>query len=511
MYKALFAAILAVLLLSQPSRAVNFVCGQDLNGDGTATDTGETASCPATPQGTFCPVGAVACSATYTPSTCPAGGGLNPATDQCEGPTVPLWRNWLLIQLVGASGVWNFNLSVDLNQDGVSDQAVASPSQFQSVYAFDNHEVVERKACQPGNLFSSCSYYWGLTLQSTPSPSGPKTLLTWTKALPAADLWQVNRSSPFPTRQTAAGYLQEIIRGALAIPSQEIRLQPGSEVFLDGSCFGLGQDRCYSATWERSYPGCPAGYTLVGGVCQAPTTCASGTYDAAKHACYQGNSTCPLGPQSACMNSNGTYQCSPNTCIDLDATPPGSTGADLTGYQNNGQTNPNSGMCMGPVFIFNGKGSECRPSGAGTSFFNCCSNSSGSVVDFLKYCATNERDTNTARDASACHYVGDYCKTSWPFVGCVQKSQVYCCFNSKLGRMIQEQGRGQLKKFSPDGQWGTANSPNCVGFAPEELQMLDFSQMDLSEYFANISTKSQSQINTDLGNKINGFYQNLHP
>ena len=510
MHKILFISVFVLMFLSRPSYAVNLVCGQDLNGDGTATGPGETASCPTTPQGTFCPVGAVACSATYTPSTCPSGGSLNPVTNRCEGPTVPLWRNWLFIQLVGANGVWNFNLSVDLGQDGIYDQVVTSPSNVQNAYAFDNHQVAEWKTC-PTGFFSVCSYYWGLTLQTIRTPFTTITLLNWGSESPASDLWQVNRSSPFPNRQAAAGYLEEITRGAMSIPSQELRLQPGSEVFVDGACFGLGQDRCYSATWERSYPGCSAGYTLVGGICQAPTTCPSGTYDTAKHACYQGDSTCPLGPQFACMNSNGTYQCSPNTCIDLDATPPGSTRADLTGYQNNGQSDPNTGMCMGSVYIFNGKGSECRPPGAGTSFFNCCSNSSGSPLDFLKYCAPSEKDTNTARDAGSCHYVGDYCKTSWPFIGCVQKSQVYCCFNSKLGRMIQEQGRGQLKKFAPDGQWGSSTGPNCVGFAPAELQMLDFSQMDLSEYFANISTKSQAQINTDLGNKINGFYQTLHP
>ena len=37
--------------------------------------------------------------------------------------------------------------------------------------------------------------------------------------------------------------------------------------------------------------------------------------------------------------------------------------------------------------------------------------------------------------------------------------------------------------------WGGAKSPNCTGFTPEELQSLDFGQMDLTEFYAEIQTK----------------------
>ena len=69
------------------------------------------------------------------------------------------------------------------------------------------------------------------------------------------------------------------------------------------------------------------------------------------------------------------------------------------------------------------------------------------------------------------HFVGCYCKRDFPHIGCVQESDVYCIFNSKMGRIIQEQGRLQLQRFTPGGKWGSANSPNCWGFSPEEFQM----------------------------------------
>ncbi|MEW6419883.1 MAG: hypothetical protein AB1480_17500 [Nitrospirota bacterium] len=38
--------------------------------------------------------------------------------------------------------------------------------------------------------------------------------------------------------------------------------------------------------------------------------------------------------------------------------------------------------------------------------------------------------------------------------------------------------------------------------------MLDFSRIDLSEYFADIQTKATEQIQQDMEDKINEFYQN---
>ena len=509
--------IIAVLIVAaaiglvsvESSHAVNFVCGRDLNGNGTTTDPGETGQCATTPQGELCPVGAVNCVATYTPPICPPGGALDSTTNLCTASHVPQWRNWIYVELAGANGVWNFQASVDLNGDGIYDRIVGSPSSAQDVYAFYTTAPVleEYKRCDQFT-FGLCPFHWSLRFQKI---LGISFFSWYSVSDPGPTWWQVNRSSPTINRQTAAGYVEGIVRQSLAINPAEVRLQAGSEAFFDGTCFGIGSDRCYSAVWERAYQVCPTGYSETNGVCQSPLACSTGTFNSAQHACYQGDSTCPLGSQFICMDNAGTYQCSSNSCVDLDAMPPTETTPNLSSYQNNGTADPSTGLCEGPVFIFNGKGSQCRSPGAETSFFNCCSSGSGDFLVFKKYCADSEWTTDTSKDAGACHSIGEYCKTNWPLVGCVQKAEVYCCFNSKLGRMIQEQGRGQLRQFAPDGQWGTADNPNCVGFTPEQMSMLDFSRMDLSEYFANISSKPPSQIDTDMGNKINDFYGNLHP
>ena len=78
-------------------------------------------------------------------------------------------------------------------------------------------------------------------------------------------------------------------------------------------------------------------------------------------------------------------------------------------------------------------------------------------------------------------------------------------FNSKLGRIVQEQGRLQLKQFAPGGNWGSAGSPNRAGFTPEEFQMLDFSQIDLSEMFGDLAPLSAEMVQGMVGNAVNAF------
>ncbi|MFD1620480.1 conjugal transfer protein TraN [Thalassotalea marina] len=77
---------------------------------------------------------------------------------------------------------------------------------------------------------------------------------------------------------------------------------------------------------------------------------------------------------------------------------------------------------------------------------------------------------------------------------CLQEKQVECCFASKLARIINEQGRPQLGIG-----WGTPKNPDCRGLTPEEFQSIDFSQVDLSEYIADLNVKSQATIDAEIG------------
>ncbi|NDU78416.1 conjugal transfer protein TraN, partial [Actinomadura sp. DSM 109109] len=100
----------------------------------------------------------------------------------------------------------------------------------------------------------------------------------------------------------------------------------------------------------------------------------------------------------------------------------------------------------------------------------------------LQGCDQEDMEVGMLRGSGMCHEVGSYCTASVLGI-CLQKARGHCCFNTKLGRIIQEQGRPQIKSFNAKG-WGTPKNPYCRGFTAEEFQALDFSKMDLSEYYA---------------------------
>lgn len=52
-------------------------------------------------------------------------------------------------------------------------------------------------------------------------------------------------------------------------------------------------------------------------------------------------------------------------------------------------------------------------------------------------------------------------------------------------------------------------SPNYRGFTPEEFQMLDFARIDLSEWFGDIEVNTQDQIESNMEEFVEGFYDKL--
>ena len=100
----------------------------------------------------------------------------------------------------------------------------------------------------------------------------------------------------------------------------------------------------------------------------------------------------------------------------------------------------------------------------------------------LLSCEEDEQVLAMKRDNRLCHSIGSYCSARLPLIGtCIETTQTYCCFNSRLSRIIHEQGRTQLSRG-----WGGPKAPDCSGLTLGELQALDFSRMDLTEFYAEI-------------------------
>ncbi|MCB2048068.1 MAG: conjugal transfer protein TraN [Novosphingobium sp.] len=125
--------------------------------------------------------------------------------------------------------------------------------------------------------------------------------------------------------------------------------------------------------------------------------------------------------------------------------------------------------------LFRGTRESCSHKVFGLS--NCCSGKG--VPLFTPWlCSSAEKLLDEKDDAGLCHKVGTYCSSS--FLGiCVTKKDVYCCFQSKISRILQEQGRPQIGK-----PWGKPKTETCEGFSIFEFQQLDLSVMDFSEVYA---------------------------
>ncbi|MEL7464775.1 MAG: conjugal transfer protein TraN [Pseudomonadota bacterium] len=133
--------------------------------------------------------------------------------------------------------------------------------------------------------------------------------------------------------------------------------------------------------------------------------------------------------------------------------------------------------------IFTGEDQRCRKWPLG--LLNCCSDS-GIILDVLNICNETERKLRDAHHAEVTHYVGTYCSAKALFV-CLEKKRVHCTFNSKFGRIVHEQGRPQLGI-----EWrhnGEADDPICRGLTPEEIEAIDFEEIDLSELYDDMIQK----------------------
>lgn len=122
-------------------------------------------------------------------------------------------------------------------------------------------------------------------------------------------------------------------------------------------------------------------------------------------------------------------------------------------------------------------------------------------------CSQDEMKLDIKDRMGFCHKVGTYCSSS--FLGiCKTRRTAYCCFESKLSRILQEQGRLQLRK-----PWGSAKREQCHGFTIDEFARLDLSVMDFTEVYAEFVDAArlpdEVETMTQIQQKIQDYYD-LH-
>ncbi len=154
--------------------------------------------------------------------------------------------------------------------------------------------------------------------------------------------------------------------------------------------------------------------------------------------------------------------------------------------------------------IFTGKRMSCSKNVADSLMYDCCFSYSGLAKQIgLSKCNADEISLAEMREQGLCRYIGSY-EEKFLELWKSRDEHVFCCFPSKLSRIVQEQGRDQLGIH-----WGTAKEPNCRGFTTQELSQLNFSKMDLREICKDFVKKLPENMPERLKNFQNRLQQDI--
>lgn len=99
------------------------------------------------------------------------------------------------------------------------------------------------------------------------------------------------------------------------------------------------------------------------------------------------------------------------------------------------------------------------------------------VIQQLMSCTVDEKMLAMRRGGDLCVKLGRKCAKKIPIIGlCIVYVEAWCCWNSRLAKIIGTYGAAQLGM-------GRAN---CAGFTPEQLAQIDFSRLPLDQFMNEI-------------------------
>lgn len=231
--------------------------------------------------------------------------------------------------------------------------------------------------------------------------------------------------------------------------------------------------------------------------------------------CSQGSSICAQKIEDTCVAWQQTYQCPKG---NKQASPLKITGKGvpycLDGNCTKHDYAPNTEMAEAlsklallrelqgaldeeSLQVFKGTTNKCRRNPL--NFKDCCGSGKGWGLS-LKFseCSSDEKRLVQQRQKNLCVYIGTYCSKKEKITNiCLSKKTSYCCFPSKIARIIQEQGRPQLGL-----DWGSPKEPACQGLTVEQICQLDFSKIDLKELLDELLSKTKIPNATKLGETL---------
>ncbi|MCD8525503.1 MAG: conjugal transfer protein TraN [Gammaproteobacteria bacterium] len=192
----------------------------------------------------------------------------------------------------------------------------------------------------------------------------------------------------------------------------------------------------------------------------------------------ENNSSNYVNNDQFCMDGNCTDKSYTQSGSFNDAMSALNAEADAESYQN-------------PDSIFNGTSESCHEASAG--YNDCCKDSGWGHDINLAHCSAEEKELGEKKEKGLTVYVGEYCSKK-VFGVCTEHKKGYCAFQSTLARIVQTDGRQKQLGIS----FGSGKHPNCRGLTVEELQQVDFAEVDFSDYYTELNSNAdQPPISED--------------
>jgi hypothetical protein len=429
----------------------------------------------------------------------------------------PLGEHWAVI---GRNGRWG-----DMGNHNVMYQ---NPVLYRAVIEFDTAPACYQPDSGAGPLEGDiCELGWTEQGVDEDLRSRPESIVPCLKDLKGQSYCPEDLVACSREREVDPGTMVEHTgtRTEEAVCSEEEGCQcPSSAYVLDEA------DRTCTATYDYHTFECPegrnrddqawAGPRVPGGDCGGPMDCP--LVAPPPDNCTRYRWVCPVSPELGrnCAWLGGEdWRCSSHICYNAESgadtdTPSGVYDKRDDGWQEDGE-------CAGEIYIFNGKDMRCKhydftwgvvtmPVGWSSiswmliDWDGCCTNDRSGLNLFP--CKPEEKVLQQKREKDLCVSVGSYCAQTLNLGFteiCLRKKKTFCCFSSKLARVVQEQARTQLFRLNT---WGTPEGPVCRGFTPEEFQMIDWSKIDLSEFESEIEEQTSTEVTDRMREKLEDFY-----
>ncbi|WP_053077649.1 conjugal transfer protein TraN [Burkholderia cepacia] len=104
------------------------------------------------------------------------------------------------------------------------------------------------------------------------------------------------------------------------------------------------------------------------------------------------------------------------------------------------------------------------------------------LIQMWLACSSDEQVLSLKRGQNLCVQYNQGCSKRVLGV-CVEEKKSYCCFNSLIAKLVNQQGKAQLGiPFA-----------GCAGLTADQLQQIDFSKIDFTEFVNSIQSKAVDQ------------------